>query len=155
MGIMSRRHRIRRIAKWAGLLVCVLMVVAWVVNLRWIAYCMSGSGIVGCAHGAVVIHIQEMYDPVGWRVFEKGGDGIAWRHHLSRFERSNRHSSLRIPLWMPLVVVAIPTAILWRRDRRRILDGHCQKCGYDLTANVSGKCPECGTACDVQAGEAR
>ena len=24
--------------------------------------------------------------------------------------------------------------------------GHCQKCGYDLTGNVSGRCPECGEA---------
>src|SRR5947209_5088519 len=23
--------------------------------------------------------------------------------------------------------------------------GHCRQCGYDLTANVSGVCPECGT----------
>ena len=24
--------------------------------------------------------------------------------------------------------------------------GHCQNCGYDLTGNVSGVCPECGEA---------
>jgi hypothetical protein len=24
--------------------------------------------------------------------------------------------------------------------------GFCQKCGYNLTGNVSGQCPECGTA---------
>lgn len=22
--------------------------------------------------------------------------------------------------------------------------GHCRKCGYNLTGNVSGQCPECG-----------
>ncbi|MFQ5807377.1 MAG: hypothetical protein ACE5I3_13095 [Phycisphaerae bacterium] len=32
------------------------------------------------------------------------------------------------------------------RAKRRIPPGHCQKCGYDLTGNVSGKCPECGEA---------
>jgi hypothetical protein len=26
--------------------------------------------------------------------------------------------------------------------------GHCKKCGYDLTGNVSGRCPECGSALD-------
>ena len=26
----------------------------------------------------------------------------------------------------------------------RIPPGHCQKCGYNLTGNVSGVCPECG-----------
>ena len=29
----------------------------------------------------------------------------------------------------------------WRRRRR----GLCSTCGYDLTGNVSGTCPECGT----------
>jgi hypothetical protein len=24
--------------------------------------------------------------------------------------------------------------------------GHCVTCGYDLTGNTSGTCPECGTA---------
>ena len=50
-----------------------------------------------------------------------------------------------IPLWIPLVVIAIPTGFLWWRDRRRVPPDHCQKCGYDLTGNVSGVCPECGT----------
>ncbi|MBI5765077.1 MAG: RDD family protein [Planctomycetes bacterium] len=41
------------------------------------------------------------------------------------------------------------TEVVWKRyrfkapfDRRGIL---CMKCGYDLTGNVSGRCPECGT----------
>ena len=29
--------------------------------------------------------------------------------------------------------------------RRRFPAGHCQRCGYDLTGNVSGVCPECGS----------
>jgi hypothetical protein len=32
------------------------------------------------------------------------------------------------------------------QSRRRTRRGHCPKCGYDLTANVSGVCPECGQA---------
>ena len=32
-----------------------------------------------------------------------------------------------------------------RRCRRTLLRlGHCEHCGYDLTGNVSGMCPECG-----------
>ncbi len=50
-----------------------------------------------------------------------------------------------MPLWLPLRVIAIPTAWLFHRDRKRIQPGHCQMCGYDLTGNVSGVCPECGT----------
>jgi hypothetical protein len=45
---------------------------------------------------------------------------------------------------MPFLIVALATAYLWWSDRRRIPPGHCRKCGYNLTGNVSGVCPECG-----------
>lgn len=50
---------------------------------------------------------------------------------------------LDLSFLFPLVMVAIPIAFLWHRDRRPP-KGHCQKCGYNLTGNVSGVCPECG-----------
>ena len=43
-------------------------------------------------------------------------------------------------LMMP--IFRLVTAI---RARRRIPDGHCLTCGYDLRAS-QGRCPECGTA---------
>lgn len=49
-----------------------------------------------------------------------------------------------IPLWLPFLLAAIPTALLWRRDRRPGPDD-CQNCGYNMTGNQSNKCPECGT----------
>ncbi len=52
---------------------------------------------------------------------------------------------VKLPIWIPLLGIAIPTAWLWWRDRRFPSD-HCQNCGYNLTGNVSGRCPECGEA---------
>jgi hypothetical protein len=52
------------------------------------------------------------------------------------------------PVWSVLLVTLlfpVHTAFLWWLDRRRIPPGHCQTCGYNLTGNVSGVCPECGT----------
>ncbi len=55
-------------------------------------------------------------------------------------------SILAIPSWLPLLVLAPPTAWLWSRDRRQVGPGCCAACGYDLTGNVTGQCSECGTA---------
>ncbi|MCH8243527.1 MAG: hypothetical protein IH897_13095 [Planctomycetes bacterium] len=52
---------------------------------------------------------------------------------------------LFVPVWLLVVAVGFPTAILWWRDRR-LKAGFCKVCKYDLTGNVSGTCPECGTA---------
>ncbi len=48
-------------------------------------------------------------------------------------------------LWVPLLIFLIPSVTLWWLDRRRTPPGQCPRCGYDLTGNVSGVCPECGT----------
>jgi hypothetical protein len=51
-----------------------------------------------------------------------------------------------MPLWCPMCVFAIAPAIAGRRHRarqRRIREGRCLSCGYDLRA-TPGRCPECG-----------
>lgn len=61
-----------------------------------------------------------------------------------------RAFALTLPLWAPLLafgaypgVVFVRAALRRHRRRRRDL---CLTCGYNLTGNVSGVCPECGTA---------
>jgi hypothetical protein len=54
-----------------------------------------------------------------------------------------------VPIWlMPVLFAAYPTIAFirgpFRRYRRR-RKGLCLRCGYDLTGNVSGVCPECGS----------
>ncbi len=56
---------------------------------------------------------------------------------------------LAIKAWPAFVVLALPPVFLlvrgpirrWGRRRR----GLCVACGYNLTGNVSGLCPECGS----------
>lgn len=50
-----------------------------------------------------------------------------------------------IPAWIVTLLLTVPTALLFWCDRNRHLPGHCPACNYDLTANESGVCPECGT----------
>lgn len=55
------------------------------------------------------------------------------------------------PDMLPLYLVALASLVLvaecWRAERvaRRKAACQCSGCGYDLTANTSGICPECGS----------
>jgi hypothetical protein len=46
---------------------------------------------------------------------------------------------------MPFTVAASAAARHWLLPDKPVYpSGHCRKCGYNLTGNVSGVCPECG-----------
>ncbi len=79
---------------------------------------------------------------VGWR------RGIAGQGGMLHF---------LLPFWIPSALFA---AVFWScyrpyyLRRRRMKLGLCLRCGYDLTGNVSGVCPECGTKIAVQSERA-
>ena len=84
-------------------------------------------------------------DP-GWRVFRlPDSTRTPWLPWL-RNNSVALHTNL--PLWIPLAMTLVVTAYLFWRDRP--VPAHCcQKCGYNLTGNVSGRCPECGEKCET------
>lgn len=53
-------------------------------------------------------------------------------------------SEIQCPLAIPFALAAVPTGLLMLRQRRSRRPGCCAACGYDLTGNLSGRCPECG-----------
>jgi hypothetical protein len=141
--------------KWAGLVLCLLIMTAWIASGRWGVYLYVNRYLnlgyplrcVSLLDGGVYyweipfisvnesgIHMQSSF--FGWH--------SRWIPHLRPSTPTSQYEVF-IPLWIPFLPVAIPTAILWWRDRRRCIPpGHCRKCGYNLTGNVSGVCPECG-----------
>ncbi len=145
---MKRRSRTRRVLKWAGTSACVLIVVAWGFSLKWYA------GLAWKEWAPVIIDGQvwlwHLYDPdekyTGWH-FVMGSSrlehtyGLTWPKGWDAWFGWTR--SWGVPLWLPLLALVLPTAVLWHCDRRSP-KGHCQSCGYDLTGNESGVCPECG-----------
>jgi hypothetical protein len=57
----------------------------------------------------------------------------------------SRFSGVVVPHGLVALALALPplgSAIKLCRARPR--PGHCRQCGYDLTGNVTGLCPECG-----------
>lgn len=81
-------------------------------------------------------------------------NAIDWRYMLGGFlprcgtnphlSRKYTFHELVAPCWMPLAVLTSVVVYRFRFDRRRIPPHCCQSCGYDLTGNTSGTCPECG-----------
>jgi hypothetical protein len=165
---MARPWRKRRILKWAGLVVSLLILVVWAVSLRWHLQYRRAIGVAkpftlmrDAQNGMISSHSGELVRcreatlsrgrikcgtwvsrpwELGWQV--RVPPASPWWRPL--YQRSAGGTLVLIPLWVLFLIAAIPTGLLWWCDRRRIPPGHCQNCGYNLTCNVSGVCPECG-----------
>ncbi len=147
---VKRRGRVRRVTKWAGLVVCVLIAAAWCVSIRW------GLGYQGVApseyvwrvtDGGLVLSYWELRPGSNQWQFAVNHPQSKWRPEWESFSSAAGHCWwFQLPLWMPLSLVALPTGWLLWRDWRRPRPGHCA-CGYDLAGLAPGAaCPECGKA---------
>jgi hypothetical protein len=134
--------------KWLSVASCVVILVATVASDWWqVGYCSipSGLGCVVCGGGIGVWSGEYLTAVLGLN-----GGFWTWRGHFGlnwvpRIERINGSRLIYMPLWMIALVPAVIALYCWRRERRRPRYGHCQACGYNLTGNVTGRCPECGT----------
>ena len=80
-----------------------------------------------------------------------GHKHLKWHRDLVRWWPqftwvSNTHC-VTVPLWIPaalLLALSSPVYVKLARGRRARLSKGCDNCRYDLTGNVSGRCPECG-----------
>jgi hypothetical protein len=52
--------------------------------------------------------------------------------------------ALLLPGLVFLCAVVVSLVFHPRDTAKAHRDGICDRCGYDLTGNTSGKCPECG-----------
>ena len=165
---MSRRRTQRRRAlKRSGLVASVLFAVAWGVSVCWSVWCHppSTGWLVACRQGGLtLLTFPRDEDPFqrfpGWSIDARSwntpghavplGHTSAFLHAVGLQMPSMRNYASSgilfhrwLPFWLPVIVTTIPTGVLvWLE--RRFPRGRCQTCGYDLTGNVSGVCPECG-----------
>lgn len=85
------------------------------------------------------------------------GFSLSWKRSI--FGVGDYWSAISVPLWtLILGFAAYPLSVLLgnsigRRRNRRL--SWCLKCGYDLTGNTTGICPECGTKVDRPAIDLR
>lgn len=82
----------------------------------------------------------------------RGGDPNSategWNFTYYHFRGWEPVVEIHVPDWSLMLLFALlPVAwfISHRRTRRRARQNGCVSCGYNLTSNTSGVCPECGT----------
>lgn len=70
---------------------------------------------------------------------------------ISRYSRPNiellwefRDGMVAMPLWIPSAVCVCATLVILRSKNAPVVYPGCPTCGYNLTGNTSGVCPECG-----------
>jgi hypothetical protein len=161
---MRRRSRTRRMVKWVGTCLSVLILVAALMSLRFTVSCWSSSGnsVGWLANGGIDLVLTSRTGPkldapearpdASWGIHITRSTGPLpaewrWKPYVGSHSFAQGETTLFIwiPLWLPFVICATPSCLLWWLDRRRTRTGFCVECGYDLTGNVSGWCPECGT----------
>ena len=128
---------------------------------RWGLYCSGVRGNVYCSYGYCTRcgrggeHAPECEADVSC-----DGAKLSFDHkldlgifHCGAYRGcENRTLFIEYASWFPPVVLfPLPVIALLRgpvRRRRRRRRGQCVPCGYDLTGNTSGRCPECGAKLD-------
>ncbi len=136
----------------------VLVLGLWIVSgfygRRWRTEWSSGSvtefsigvGCAGCVHIPPNIQYFEnnRVNPYEWNRYPRRFRlWIHWKVYPDQVV-------LSVPLWIPLLLVALPIAFLWHREIitvRSVRAGLCQKCKYDRRGlALSASCPECNAA---------
>ncbi len=165
------RQRLHGTCKWGGVTLCVLILALWVAS-GWYVFNISRYRVTGVNPGTW--DNKTSLDIVGGRLELASEFPPSWPSQLHHWDGGiagpwhpppgwvwsfDYHViagytafQFGIPLWVPFLILAVPSAwLFWSDHRRRKRAGHCEKCGYDLTGNTSGKCPECGGPADGSA----
>jgi hypothetical protein len=166
------RRWMRRGVLTASVLACILVFIAWGVSFRWqygltVKNAPGASAVQGCQivlnNGCINVFYTprtvghsfatEYLDPPlirNWGV-RPAMPAPSWSRlrHFGLVLPSIAYGGTiqyRLPLWILLLISAIPAPFVWGGSHRTSL-GHCPRCNYNLTGNTSGICPECGTSC--------
>ena len=162
---MGWRPFIRKSAKWGGAVAVLLLTVVWLGSKWWCLEWHNGTldefvvqtGCLRCTlETGPSASTHTMNGWYFWRL--PPGCSLRWQadYQSSKYPANAPPGAfchifnLVLPLWIPLALAAIPTAVAWRLDviaRRRDRGGGCPACGYSLAGLSAGApCPECGSA---------
>ena len=154
LGMSQARRKVRRVGKWAGVVVVVLVLGMDLTSTWYSGEVFFGRfGTIAGAGGHVLFatgQVETLWGdgPVGftrptWKVLANPypSDRTSFKRY---YPQPGPLVGISMPLWFVAALTALPTAGLWWLDRKRI-PGNCLACNYDLAGLAPGsKCPECG-----------
>jgi len=148
------------------------------VVVLWAAWFLLGGPLLYVSDGKRYL-VELRYDGVAWDWGQESGfvlpryfrgvrlrsapgvlgrrGGLTLDYFKVRSWQVGQQEGVFLPSWPAVAVVLVVWAALVRRHwRAPTAPGACATCGYNLTGNVSGRCPECGTpvpSSDVEKGD--
>jgi len=142
----------RRFVVRVGLGLCLVLAGAWLASFRWgldyfrnephdLLHVHLDSGNLSAFREDLVVHEED-----GWRISPPplGLRDLYWARWRPSLRIEPGFVFVRLPLWIPLLTILSAITVLWLAEARYRQPGHCRACGYDLTGNTSGVCPEGG-----------
>ena len=141
--------------KWLSLVIAGMSVMFFLASLSYdFGRKLDHIGFVGCIDGCYVRGNFAMGGPSKKWVWLRNMNAKEWTPRIlpsyglvvgsTPLAKPPRAILVLIPTWIPMTI-ALVAAWFFHRKARGPSPGHCPKCGYNLTGNESGVCPECGT----------
>lgn len=146
---MTPRVRNKRPTLFKGIVICLAVAAAmWLLSVSATTRLGFMSAHVGLHRGMLRLSTGDV------ALYERQFDNDRWLNFWFIPVEWPASFGLHWPYWdgtitgfqvgVPLVAIWAPGAVVSGvLARRRPRSGYCD-CGYDLTGNVSGRCPECG-----------
>lgn len=142
----TTRRKLRICALWV---ICTAPAAIWVMSGLVTVDYVSDYVYFDNSRGICHLHASRPFGQIG-RVYHRSvrseWTGVTlWQADLQIFPSGIR---VEAPIWIGAVpgvaALSVWSAVSRFRCRRTGERRRCPKCGYDLTGNVSGVCPECG-----------
>ncbi len=152
---MRPHPKLRKAAKWAGLALTLLFLLAWTgAMVSWTSW--QGTSGAWCIafHGCIKFGDQGYVSPFASTGFAFGfrfPEPLIWWPSWLRFFNGWQAC---LPLWIPCALALACTITAWRLDTLaapRTRTPACRACKYPLTGLASAtRCPECGTPTNMR-----